>query len=285
MQLQMRRYGTVNPGPGADAVLWSWPLTKESVLNQMQGEVHMITQEDMSTLEVSMYGAEGWIVQSDSAADFQQQDAMWDASVPKDDSSADLLDTSFAANVISMMEVGEINVAQLFDQELLGPERFFQREKILSYATFPSGFKAGTPNTYIPGDVFPVNIGKRYKATRQSGVLFGIGSPDFAAASDPHVVPQLGSLATAQSMYALRFLENYLDSAMVSLIGLTEAGADTPYDEILDFVQELLEKINSGGGGSSQFEPVTWTAAGVATAGIQVPGRIQHTSIGPDSQS
>lgn len=285
MQFQMRRYGSVAPAAGADSVLWSWPLPKECVLNQLQGEVHMIPGGDLTVTDVVMYGCEGWIVQSEAAADFQSQDTLWDTGVPKDDSSSDVLDTTFTTNTISMMEAGEINVAQLFDQELLGPERFFQREKMLSYANAPSGFKDATPDTCIPADTFPVNVGKRYLSRRQSGVLVGIGSPDFAATNDNDVIPQLGALGTAQSMYAMRFMENYLDSAMVALITLVEAGAETPYDEILDFVQSLLEKMNSGGGGSGRFDPVTWTASGVATAGIMVPGRVRHSTIGPDSQA
>jgi len=285
MQFQMRRYGAVGVAAGADQVMFSWPLPKECIFNQFSGEVHVKPLGDMPIDEVAIYGCEGWIVQSDSALDFQNQDTLWDTSVPKDDSNDDALDTTFVSNSVSFIEAGHVNVAQLFDQELLGPKRFFQRQKMLSFANAPSGFKDATPDTYVPADTFQLNLGARYKAMRQSGILVAMGSPDFSQADDNDVIPQLGTLPTAQSMYALRFIENYLDSAMVALIGLTEAGADTPYDEILDFVEELLEKVNLGGGGSAIFNPVTWSGAGVAIAGISVPGRIKHSSIGPDSEA
>lgn len=269
---------------GADSVLCSWPLPKESILTSVKGECHVIPQSDISVLNYVMYGVEGWIVQSTNAADFQDQNTLWDTAVPKDDSGDDDLDISTTEDVTSFIEAGEVTPSQLFDQELLGPKRVFQREKMLSFANAPSGFKDATPDTYIPGDQFDIDITTRYKVQRQSGLLFAFGAPDFLAAVDNDVVPQLGGLATNASMYALRFLGNFLDNAMVSLIGLEEAGAETPYVEILDFIEELLEKVNVGSAGGSWFA-VNWSAGMRATAQITVPGFLRHNALGPDSQA
>ncbi len=245
----------------------------------------MVPQEDIGITDVVMYGCEGWIARTEILTDYQDMNTLWDSAVPKNQAGVQVLDPNDAVIAESFFQLGEVALAQILGQEVLGPERIFQRESMLSFANAPSGFKDATPDTYIPAQVFQINVGKKYTVRDFNGLMFGIASPDYAVADDNDIIPVLGSVGTRQAFYALQFLEEYMDMAMISLLGLTEAGAESPYVDVLTFIEELLERVNAGGGGSLQFEGTNWTGAMRATAGIQVPGMIQHTTLGPDAQA
>lgn len=284
MLIYMRRYGVVGVTVGSDAAIVAWPIPAGGSLVALKGEAHLVPQEDIGITDVVMYAMEGWICRTEVLSDFQAMQTLWNAAVPKD-TALSTLDEDDASDSQSFFEAGLVNLAQVFGQEVLGPERVFQREKMLSFANAPSGFKDATPDTYIPAEAFEINVRKKYTVRDFNGLLLGVGSPDYAVANDDDIIPQLGGLGTRQSFYALRFLQEFMDMAMISLIGLVEAGAETPYTDILTFIQELLERMNVGGGGSLQFEGTNWSSAVRATAGIQVPGMFNHQTLGPDAQA
>ncbi len=245
----------------------------------------MIPQEDIAVTDIVMYGCEAWIARTEILTDYQDMNTLWDSAVPKNQAGVQVLDPNDAVVTESFFQQGEVALAQILGQEVLGPERIFQKESMLSFANAATGFKDATPDTYLPAEAFKLNVGKKYTVRDFNGLMVGIGSPDYVVADDNDIIPVLGSVGTRQAFYALQFLQEYMDMAMISLLGLTEAGAESPYVDILTFLEELLERVNIGGGGSSRFEPTAWTGAMYATAGILVPGMLSHSTLGPDAQA
>ena len=172
---------------GEDLCLTAWPLPADGSLVQLRGEVHMIPQEDIGVTDVVMYGCEGWIGRTETPADFQDMQTLWDSAVPKDQAGVQILDPGDALITESMIQIGEVALAQVLGQEVLGPERFFQKESMLSFANAPSGFKDATPDTYLPAEQFSLNIMKKYTVRDFNGVMVGIGAPDFIATDDNDV--------------------------------------------------------------------------------------------------
>lgn len=278
----MRRYGTADVGPSSDSAVISWPVPNECVVNSIKGECHVAGEAVQAIDNVSMYAVEGWILQSESpATDFLDQDALWDAAVPKDDDLADL-DSSWVADTDPVKEMGEVSVSQLFDQELLMPERVFQREKLISLANSAAiGFLPGTPDTFIPTDFFHINVTKKYKVMFDSGLVFGFASPAMNASADNDIIDDT---AFQDGFYILKFLEEFIDKAMIDITGKFEAGAESPYEDIMTFLLVTLEKVNAEGT-AMVWTSSTWGVAMKGIMGLRVPGRFSHTTMGPDGQA
>lgn len=290
MQVYMRRYFSAIVTDGLDRGMFSFPLPSESVLNYLKGEVHVFNESSVGPINidgVGMFGMEGWILQSDDmTTDFASMDTLWDTSVPKAD-GVQTLDESWTADTDGMYEPGLLRINQIFDVEIGGPERIYQMEKILTrvnsgFGMVPSPDGETTPSTVWLGTLVPVNIKKKYMAKEDSGVIFGIGSPDFTESADDNVYPVGGSLSIGDARFALKYLAQFIDKAVFDFLGLTEVGAETPYDDALTFLTNILEKVHST---QDLDGSIHWQYSGKATGGIRVPGRMGESTIGPDMQA
>ncbi len=77
-------------------------------------------------------------------------------------------------------------------------------------------------------------------------------------------------------------MEDFLDKAMIEATFFTEAGAESPYEDIMNFLIDTLEEVNEN---TVLFEAGVWRVWAKGTAGIETPGRMAHTALGPDSQA
>ncbi len=230
--------------------------------------------------QVSVYGAQGWLLQSDTPADYQAMDTLWDKFVPKDNDVVNL-DTITTADTDTMFELGQINVAQLMDQEVNDPHRWYNRHKIISWMSSFRGFSPTVTNHHA-NDFFKFQIDKKYTARVNTGVLFGFGSPDMAGAGvDTDVIESTSANAT-DGFFILKHMEDFLDKAMIEATGFTETGAESPYEDIMGFLIDTLEEVNEN---VVLFETSIWRVWAKGTAGIETPGRFAHTALGPDSQA
>lgn len=266
---------------GGDNALLAWPLPSDCSLNYLRGECHCIVQSAVPPgPTVQLYGAQGWLLQSVTPADFEAMETLWDRFVPKDNDVVDL-DSSVALDTDSMFEPGLISVSQMLDQEVGNPHRWFNRSKIVSWMTSFKGFSP-TVTTHHANDFFKFGIDKKYKAREDMGVLFGFGSPDMASAGVDTDIIEGTSGSSADGFFVLKHMEDFLDKAMIEASAFTEVGAESPYVDIMTFLINTLEGINEN---NSLFETATWRVYAKGTAGISTPGRLAHTTLGPDSQA
>lgn len=286
MQIFMRRYGVIDVSAGTDDPIFAFPIPGGCVQNYMKGEFHFLGPIlGLPCDEIIMYGLEGWILKSDDFTDFQTIANLWDAMVPKDDGVVEL-DDDFANDADNFFEPGLVNPSQLFDQELLGPERVFQRQQMLTIANASfAAFIPGTPNKYIPSQFVPISVMKKYRVMDDSALLWGISSPNIDALTTNDDTFR-GTTLAVDGFYIMRYITDFLDKAMVDLVGggLTESGAESPYEDIMDFLLLLLE---SPGRDSSvaDWSAITWSIAGKMTGGCKVTGSLVHTTLGPDAQA
>lgn len=281
-QMYIRRWSIQDVLAGADEAIASFPVPNQCIVNSVQGPVHVNFVTPVDVIDVVGYGFEGWMLQTDDiVTDFADQTALWDTSVPKDD-GAELLDTSFAANTTSMFEPGLMNAAQLFDQELLQPERVFKRQPLISLASRPVGFVVGSPSTFHPSDVFEIDMKKRYKSAFDGALVFGAGSPAWDAGTNNDIIRILGTHQKA--LYAMAHIDDVLDKAMIDFLVLTETGAESPYDDIMTWLMNLLD-VKQEAGSAGAFTPGTITFSCKLIAGIAVPGTIAGRTLGPDMEA
>ncbi len=229
----------------------------------------------------SVYSVEGWILKSETPADYNVMETLWDKFVPKDTDTIDL-DTSVAANAASMTELANVNVAQLLDQEVGGPERIFKRSKLISAINSYTQLLTSANDVFL-NDMFDISIGKKYRVREDSGVIFGCGAPDMidVGVNDDVIPTTIGD--ARDGFFTLKHIEDFLDKAMIEATPFTETGAESPYEDIMNFLIDTLESVNENS--STRFEQHSWRIWMKAIAGIRTPGRLAHTSLGPDSQA
>lgn len=277
----MRRYGSNQIAAGADSALLAWPLPAKCTLNYMKGECHCwAATATVPGTQVAMYGAQGWLLKSTTPADYAAMDTLWDKFVPKDNDTIDL-DEIVTADTATMFEPGQISVSQLLDQEIGGPIRFFNKSEIVSYQTSFRNMNPTVTNHH-PNDFFDFGIKRKYHAKENTGILFGFGSPDMAAAGVDTDIVESTVGTTTDGFFTLAHIEDFLDKAMIEATAFTEAGAESPYEDIMNFLIDTLEEINEN---TVLFETTTWKVHAKGTVGIKTPGRLSHTTLGPDAQA
>lgn len=283
MQLYARRYCQTDIGSGTDEAILAWPVPKNSVLNYLRGEAHVVVSTAVPVGSARIYAIEGWTMPlSDAQTDLDNMEDMWDALVPKDDDLVDI-DTAFAADTDPVKEVGEVNVSQLFNQErVAGLQRVFQKEGFLTFANAPLGFVPGTPpaNTFIPSEVVQLGIKGKFRFQTDGALIFGAAAPAMDFTADNNIITS----DRLDGMYMLRFMSDFMDKAQIDLTDFHQAGAEAPYETIMLLLLNFLERVNVNDG-SFAMAASPFTVSGKAIMGIQVEGSMSHTTVGPDSQA
>lgn len=268
---------------GTDEALIGWPIPKNSTINYMKGEAHVMRTTPIDVGDVSIFGIETWLMPiSDEVTDMDSLDTMWDTLVPKDDDLVNI-DSNFTADTDPFKEVGEISVTQLFGQERTQPlQRLFQYEGFLSFARTTSGFVPGTPpaNTFIPSEVVALGISAPSFMPADGAVLVGFAVPALDFTADDNII----AANRLDNMYILRYLDDFIDNAQINLAGLQEAGAETPYEDIMALILNVLEKVSTDGS-AFDFLTGTYTVAMKCILGMVVEGSLSHTTLGPDGQA
>lgn len=279
-QMYIRRWSMMDVTAGGDKALVSWPVPKDCIVNSLSGETHAVFPIVLTRDAVS-FSIEGWMLQTDDiATDFADQSAIWDTSVPKDDGS-EVLDSSFGANAASMFEPGLINAAQMFDQELLTPSRLFKVTPLISLASGPFGFEP-TTFTWHPTKIVNISLKGRYMSRFDGALVFGGGSPAWDVSENNDIITILGTHQKA--LYAMAHIDDVIDKAMIDFLVLIETGAESPYDDIMTWLMNLLETVQQDTS-NGNFFPATIVFTTLAIAGIAVPGTIRGKTLGPDMQS
>lgn len=260
--------GQVVVAAGADQVIGGAAIPSDSKLNGVMGQVHLQTSRQ-SILTSCLYGCDGRVLVHTDPDSPVSYNTIWDQQVDKDvDVSVGIVDIGEVTDSTPFFEPGEPNVNQIAGMSISNDERFFRRRKMISFMTSPRGFLDGTPDTYMPGDVFPVRVNKGIGVRDWSVAMLAVASPSM---DDVTTTSWLTPTAEAEWMQA-KYLEVVLEQAWMELVGLTETGAETPWEDAALEVEEILEptvvEVTAGAFSAPQLDVwanLTWD--------ITVPGR------------
>lgn len=255
-----------------DKVVAGYPLPASGRLNATHLDVHLIGPEGEKFDSMSIYGMSGFVIpvlDPDGGATY---DAIWDAQVPKDvamSAGGFDIDTG-AADTAPEFEIGLPDVSAVMDLVAGNPMEIFRRRKYLSIANERNTrdvVSAGSDLKLVT-DWFSTWVRRSVRVAEPSVVLYGVSSPDTASTTTT-----VRSIPSEAEWSLLQYLEVALENAFMSLVGLTEAGAESPYEESLAFIAELIEDTVFEQTALS-FTPTTWRVFCIATFDISVPGRI-----------
>ena len=149
-----KRTTQVLVGVGSDQALFGLSLPSDSVLHDVRGKVHVMSEVQISFDQAIFYGFEMYllpVLDPDAAANI---DSLWDTLVPKQTDTQGMdLDTG-AADATPFYEPGEADWSTLLDVGLK-PERLYRRERLL---TMTDGAAAVFQDNQSPFTVWPMNL-------------------------------------------------------------------------------------------------------------------------------
>lgn len=257
------------------------PVPAECMQHNAWGEMHLVNQEadPADWDEATLYALEGWVIpvpDPDTALDLQ---TLWDRFVPKDaDVSAGIFDLDPAtADTGPFLELGEVNIDALMDMSNLRSEnQWYSRKKLLSFANNRVGIVAGTPDTSIIADVQKIRSRKTISAEYMSWSLLAIAMP---AAGD--VDASRSTYASEALWMQTKYMDVVLEQAWMEMVGLVEAGAETPWTEAALAVQDLVEPepVFVVAGNTAQFNARSLHVWCTGTFELEVPGRREVATI------
>lgn len=252
-----------------DQVMAHLQMPPECKLVNMWGETHLIAGSAISVLNSGGYGIDGLVIPDADPGAIDLIDDLWDIAVTKDDDFSGGLDLdSFDSDVNPVYEPGEPNIGNVIGLQAIDEtNRFYKKRKLITFASAPRGFEAGTPDTFVPADTFKMRSRANIEALYPSYAMIAVSAPAF---DDTNVTP-FSTFGTEAAWLQIKYLDMVLQQAFLDLVGLTEAGAETPYEEASALLEDLLEPTLFEEVGAS-FQGVEWTCFMQTTWQMVVPG-------------
>lgn len=253
-------------------------IPSEGSLNNVWGDCHVVGNDDIAHNKAVLYGVTGYVVHEPDPDNAQSYDALWDVMVPKDtDVASGALDISSGSqDTAPEFEPGEPNIERMMDGSILDDDNmFFKRRKLITFASSPSGFDVGgTPDSYIPTDRFRIRSGKKIPVDLMSVALLGFSSPQMDDVTTTVWVTPASEAVWMQ----LKYIDMVLEQAFVHLIGLTEAGAETPWVDAATMLEDFLEPTVMEET-SAIFDSQDYNVFTTLTFDISVPGVRKISSV------
>lgn len=227
-----RRTGEMKVNAGADDVMWGISLPEGTKIHDIKCKVQMLTDDrQLSDRKAHGYSIEMYLLpifDPDSAQAFND---VWDKLVTKDQPTNTLdLDTAVAATS-PMWEPGEHDITKMFDvgyqaEQLWAVHRIATvanpRHVIIKQMDVETPFET----IWQGGGIESVHVGRKLSVTAPMVLCFGMGIPSFDSTT---ATPET-TLSEAQ-WAQLQYVEHVMERMFVDALGLTEAGAETPYEE------------------------------------------------------
>lgn len=228
--------------PGSDQVVAFMPIAPRGSFHGMRGQVH-VHVTDLNKQKVVFFPARVYACQMTEIDDLVDSiDDLWDRYIPKDD------DVSEVAATIGIDVARDTEDAGTFDEpgesspnELFGVKEpstlLWRRDEFISLASSPVGFEGAAVDTYSAVERYSMNIRRRIDFPQGGFVALGIGSPGW----DDVTTSIMNGMQNLSDLMTYANLPDFLHVARLALIGATEAGAETPFVDVLSLIEELTE--------------------------------------------
>lgn len=254
-----------------------YPLPTGGKLNNVHLEVHIQGPQQSDVLDMFHYGFSGFVVPVPDPDAAVTYDNLWDTLIPKDmDAGSGVLDLDTeAADTTPEFELGELDLAAVFEISGLSPKEIFRRRKMISASSQSIGYTVvdAAPDTFTPMDHFTTQVRKQVRVNTPSGVMFAVSSPD--TAQTDQVIPTTPS---EKQWFMLQYMDQAIENMLMFVAGLIETGAESPYEDASLFIASLLEN-NVYEGTAGSFASAAWNVVTKSTYDITVPGRMQLNTL------
>jgi hypothetical protein len=245
MRVVRKQFTQILIAPGQDKVMALMPIPPGGAFLSVSGEVHTITN-DVNKDSCLMLPSRVYACQMTEIDDLiDSWDDLWDRYVPKDEDTSEsaatyTLDMSRdSEDQAPFEEPGESSPNELFGVREPS-EVLFKRDRLLSLANSPIGYEGASVDTFSATEVYGVNVRRRIAFPQGGFVAFGIASPSWDDV-DNYSGNSPNAIASIQDLLMYGNLPDFLHVARLAIIGATEAGAETPFVDVLSLIEELTE--------------------------------------------
>lgn len=257
-------------GAGGDDVLAGVWLPAKTRVNSVRGYVSCRATKQAIGV-ATMSAVEGWVLPVDDPDATATMEVHWDTHVPKDRFD-DVLDLdTVAQDTGSFFEPGEIYWESVFDIGVQ-PRRLFHHHwmSTAGHNSLSINRDPETPFLYefIPGKTLAIGTGP-FMVREPSLLVFGGAGPDMDRTSPSVAIAPLAEEDWGQ----LQFIDHVLERAQLHLLGLFEAGAETPFEEASALLRSYLDPdvLEETAG---IFLPVAWNMLGEMQVDLTVQGSL-----------
>ncbi len=260
---------------GADDVLAGVWLPAKTRVNSVRG--YASCRATKQAIGVAAMGAiEGWVLPVDDPDATATMEVHWDTHVPKD-TAANVLDLdTVAQDALNFFEPGEVFWEAIFDIGVQ-PMRVFHHHW-MSTAALNSLSVNRDPETpflyeFIPGKVVRMGSGP-FRVDSPSLLVFGGAAPNMDQTSASAALAALAEEDWGQ----IQFIDHVLERAQLHLLGLFEAGAETPFEEASALLRSYLDPLILEETASS-FVGINWNMLGEMVVDLSVEGTMPKTLV------
>ena len=276
LRMIARRASQTQVGAGTDRVIFGISLPSDTVINRIQADVSVVGENIKDATVALWYAMRGYILpvhDPDATLNF---DTLWDQLVPKDTDTQTIDLDTVAVDTSPFFDVGLADWTKLLDIGLR-PRRIYNRERMMTIMThaqlrFQDNVTPFLPR-WVAGDAVKIDLRQRMYVRQPSVLVFGVASPSVGGTTS-----SVQSALTEVKWGQVKFMGDTLKRGLMSLIGLTEAGAETPWDEAVDLLQEHLDpdpfELTAGRWGAD-----TWNVFTRAMIDHSVRGEIGVTTV------
>lgn len=238
-----RRMSHVLTGTGVDDVLVGMSLPSGTVIHDIKLHVQEVgaTASLLAIALATMYDIEGYILPVLDPDAAETMDAIWDKLVPKD-TDADTMDLDTVAEDTSPAhEPGEHVMAEIVNVGLK-PQKIFKRTRLLtaaskgSFAFVEGGAGETGIQLWSPRDEFFWRKRKAYRIRQPSILVFAQSSPALDDTTNT-----VYTAMTEPKWAQVKYIGNVVMRALMDHLGITETGAESPWEEASALLKEHLE--------------------------------------------
>jgi len=222
---------------GSDQVVVGLALPSESTINDISIDLRVQTGV-VDVRVISLMAVEGWIIpvlDPDAGASYQ---TLWDILVPKD-TDVEVIDLDVGAvDATPFYEPGEPDFTEIIDAGLR-PQRIYHRNEMLTlHNALLAWHDTITPfgEDMVAGVRLNIRIRQKYRIAQPSILMFAVANPsmDDTTTTQP--------LQPSEDEWGqTKYIGHVLERAMLHLFGVTEAGAETPWEEATALLKKHLE--------------------------------------------
>lgn len=271
VRIPVRQWTSFDVTAGADKVVYATPLPPGTLLKGVNGTARMIATAAVAVDLATFIGFHGYVVRVPDPDTAISLNTLWDTFVKKDlamSAGAFDLDENLIDDPVD--EPGHVQIEHLmgFNDEA---HQVFERLEMLTFADSQGGFDK-TAEDYRPVTKFRVKVNKPVRVTVPSYLLFGASVPALTATNAGFQL-----IDTDSEWYQMAWMDNTLRNMAISLAGLVEAGAETPYVEGMTLVGELLERVIEET--AADFTAAAMRVITRLTATVEYPGMPSFRSI------